>query len=51
VVAIGLMEGIEIVVIYVMRGDRCRIISARRAHRHERQDNHNHVASANTGTN
>ena len=36
--AIGLMEDIEIVVVYVMRGKRRRIISARRAHRHERQE-------------
>jgi uncharacterized protein len=36
--AIGLMEDIEIVVIYVMRGARRRIISARRAHRNERQE-------------
>ena len=36
--AIGLMEDIEIVVVYVMRGKHRRIISPRRAHRHERQE-------------
>ena len=43
VVAIGSMEGIEIVVVYVMRGKRRRIISARRAHRNERQDYAKHL--------
>ena len=38
ILAIGLMEGIEIVVVYTMRGKRRRIISARRAHRDERQN-------------
>jgi uncharacterized protein len=38
VLAIGLLEDIEIVVVYVIRGKRRRIISARRAHRDERQD-------------
>ncbi|MGA9642110.1 MAG: BrnT family toxin [Terriglobales bacterium] len=37
VVAIGLMQDIEIVVVYVTRGQHRRIISARRAHRDERQ--------------
>ena len=37
-VAIGLMEGLEIVVVYVMRSGRRRIISARRADRDERQE-------------
>jgi uncharacterized DUF497 family protein len=36
--AIGLMDDVEIVVVYVMRGKRRRIISARRAHRDERQE-------------
>ena len=35
--AIGIMEDIEIVVVYTMRGERRRIISARRAHRRERK--------------
>ncbi len=48
-VAIGLLEDIEIVVIYVMRGKRRRIISARRAHRDERQDYANHLRSADQG--
>ncbi len=47
--AIGLMEGIEIVVVYVMRGKRRRIISARRAHRDERQDYANHLRRAEQG--
>jgi uncharacterized protein len=38
VLAIGLIEGVEIVVVYVIRGERRRIISARRAHRDERHD-------------
>jgi uncharacterized protein len=47
--AIGLMEDIEIVVVYVMRGKRRRIISARRAHRNERQDYANHLKVAGQG--
>ena len=50
VLAIGLMQGVEIVVIYVMRGERRRIISARRAHRDERQDYANHLRSAGQGS-
>jgi uncharacterized protein len=46
ILAIGLMEGIEIVVVYAMRDKRRRIISARRAHRDERQDFANHLRSA-----
>jgi uncharacterized DUF497 family protein len=46
VLAIGLMEGIEIVVVYVLRGKTRRIISARRAHRNERQDYANHLRDA-----
>lgn len=38
IVAIGSIEGIEIVVVYVIRGEQRRIISARRAHRSERKD-------------
>ena len=49
IVAIGLMEDIEIVVVYVMRGNRRRIISARRAHRNERQDYANHLGSEGQG--
>jgi uncharacterized DUF497 family protein len=45
VVAIGLLEEIEIVVVYVIRGKRRRIISARRAHRDERQDYANHLTN------
>jgi len=47
--AIGFMEDIEIVVVYVMRGRRRRIISARRAHRDERQDYANHLKGAGEG--
>jgi uncharacterized protein len=46
VIAIGSVENIEIVVVYVMRGKRRRIISARRAHRHERQAYANHLKLA-----
>ena len=49
VVAIGSMEEIEIVIVYVMRGKTRRIISARRAHRYERQDYANHLKSADEG--
>jgi uncharacterized DUF497 family protein len=48
-VAIGTVESIEIVVVYVMRGERRRIISARRAHRNERQDYANHLKVADQG--
>ncbi|MGH9498685.1 MAG: BrnT family toxin [Terriglobales bacterium] len=46
-VAIGSIEGIEIVLVYVMRGKQRRIISARRAHRNERQDYANQLKGAN----
>jgi len=46
IVAIGSVEDIEIVVVYVMRGERRRIVSARRAHRNERQDYANHLKGA-----
>ena len=46
VVAVGLMAGIEIVVVYVARGSRRRMISARRANRNERQEYHNHLKDA-----
>ena len=47
--AIGVMEDIEIVVVYVMRGKRRRIISARRARRDERKDYANHLSRAEQG--
>ena len=47
--AIGLMEDIEIVVVYVMRGKRRRIISARRAHRDERQEYTSRLKGAGKG--
>ena len=50
VVAIGLIGSIEIVLVYVIRGQRRRIISARRAHRNERQDYANHLKDANQGS-
>ena len=51
IVAIGLLEDIEIVVVYVMRGKRRRIISARRAHRNERQEHTGRFRSAGEGQN
>jgi len=50
VLAIGLMQGVEIVVVYVMRGKRRRIISARRAHRDERKDYANHLKDTGKGS-
>jgi hypothetical protein len=35
--AIGMVEGVVLSVVYTMRGDVCRIISARRASRRERR--------------
>jgi uncharacterized DUF497 family protein len=49
--AVGLMEDIEIVVVHVMRGKRRRIISARRAHRNERQEYTSRLRSAGEGQN
>jgi len=49
VLAIGLMEDIEIVVVYVIRGNRRRLISTRRANRDERQDYANHLKVADEG--
>jgi uncharacterized DUF497 family protein len=49
VVIIGSIEGIEIVLVYVMRGKQRRIISARRAHRNERQDYSNHLRVTDQG--
>jgi uncharacterized protein len=50
VLAVGLMEGIEIVVVYVMRGATRRIISARKAHRNERKDYASHIRDAGPGS-
>jgi uncharacterized DUF497 family protein len=50
VLGIGLVEDIEIVVVYVMRGECRRIISARRAHRDERQDYANHLRDTGKGS-
>jgi uncharacterized DUF497 family protein len=38
--AVGVVKGFVLSVAYVMRDDVCRIISARRASRHERQHYH-----------
>jgi uncharacterized DUF497 family protein len=46
VLAVGLLEDVEIVVIYTMRGKYRRIISARRANRNERQDYANQLKAA-----
>jgi uncharacterized DUF497 family protein len=51
VLAVGLLEDIEIVVIYAMRGKYRRIISARRANRNERQDYASHLKAADEGRN
>ena len=37
-ITIGLIEGIEIAVAYTLRGETIRLISARKAERHERED-------------
>jgi uncharacterized DUF497 family protein len=37
-ITVGLIEGIEITVAYTLRGDTIRLISARKAERHERED-------------
>jgi uncharacterized protein len=50
-VAIGLVEGVELVVVYATRGKTRRIISARRAHRNERQDYANHLKDTRAGEN
>jgi uncharacterized DUF497 family protein len=47
--AVGLMGDIEIVVVYVMRGERRRLISARRANRDERQEYINHLQGRSQG--
>jgi uncharacterized DUF497 family protein len=45
----GLLEDIEIVVVYVLHGKYRRIISARRANRNERQDYASHLEAADRG--
>ena len=44
-IAVGCMHGIEIVLICTERGERIRVISARRANRHERENYRNAVAA------
>ena len=39
-IAVGLLNGIMIAVVYTMRGDTCRLITARRARRNERKEYH-----------
>ena len=41
--AIGVVDGIEIAVVYTLRNGRRRIITARRARTNERRDYHAHV--------
>ena len=43
-VTTALVQGVELVVTYTMRGDRVRLISARRAERYEREDYWQHRA-------
>lgn len=50
-VAIGLMEDIAIVVVYVIRGQRRRIISVRRAHRNEGQEYASRIKGTGQGQN
>jgi uncharacterized DUF497 family protein len=45
------MDDVEIVVVYVIRGKRRRIISARRAHRNERQEFTSRLKDARKGQN
>ena len=49
--AVGLLDDVEIVVVYTMRGKDRRIISARRANRNERQDYANQLKAADEGRN
>lgn len=51
VLAMGLLEDVEIVVVYTVRGKYRRIISARRANRNERQDYARHLKAADEGRN
>jgi uncharacterized DUF497 family protein len=46
VLTVGLLEDVEIVVIYTIRGKYRRMISARRANRNERQDYANQLKAA-----
>ncbi len=49
ILAIGLMHDIEIVVVYALRGEARRLISARRANRDEREAYKNYFRSARQG--
>lgn len=46
--AVGLMHGIEIAVVYTVRQRNCRLISARRAHSSERRKYHSAVGIGDT---
>lgn len=42
--AIGVVNGVELALVYTVRNDRCRVITARRAKRSERKKYHKHIA-------
>ncbi|HCL61891.1 MAG TPA: BrnT family toxin [Rhizobiales bacterium] len=46
--AVGLLDGVEVTVIFTMRGERCRLISARRARHDERRTYHEAVRHRST---
>jgi uncharacterized DUF497 family protein len=48
--AVGLLEDVEVVVVYVTRGNYRRIISARKAHRDERQEYSKHLTNPTKGS-
>jgi uncharacterized protein len=50
-IAIGAIKETEIAVIYTMRGEVCRVISARRARKHERQKYHSNLVARSNGNN
>ena len=43
-ISVGMVNGLEIAVVYIWREGRIRIISARRAKRNERQEYHTHLS-------
>jgi hypothetical protein len=46
-IAVGRVGGMIVSVVYTWRGEACRIISARRANRHEREDFYRHTVEEN----
>jgi uncharacterized DUF497 family protein len=42
--AVGLLDDVEVTVVYTLRGGRCRIISARRARHEERRSYHEAIS-------